>query len=138
MQSAKSKTFSMERLFRALADRTRLRVLNLMGEQELCVCYFVVILGMSQPKVSRHLAYLRNAGVVRSRREGKWMHYRLVQPENEAAVRILKDLLAWMKNDPEMQRDRTRLSTACCAPEQFVVLQGAPRPARFVPVVEME
>ena len=126
----------MEGLFRALADRTRLRVLNLIGGQELCVCYFVEILGMSQPKISRHLAYLRNAGVVHARREGKWMHYRLVQPENEAAVRILNDLRGWMKQDPEMQRDRSRLNKACCAPEQFVTLQAAPRPIPLASLME--
>lgn len=129
----KSKPFNMERLFRALADRTRLRVLNLMGEQELCVCYFVEIFGISQPKVSRHLAYLRNAGLVQSRREGKWMHYRLAPPASSAAARILDETFAWMKNDPEMQKDRARLNTACCAPEQFVALQMAPRPAKFDP-----
>jgi len=123
----------MERLFRALADRTRLRVLNLMGEQELCVCYFVEIFGLSQPKVSRHLAYLRNAGLVQARRQGKWMHYRLASPANSAAARILDETFAWMKNDPEMQSDRARLNTACCAPEQFVALQMAPRPAKFDP-----
>lgn len=132
----KLKPFNMGSLFRALADRTRLRVLNLMGEQELCVCYFVVILGMSQPKVSRHLAYLRKAGIVHSRREGKWMHYRRVKPANDAAVRILDEVFAWMKHDAEMQRDRTRLSTACCAPDQFVALQMAPRPAKFIAGLE--
>ena len=125
----RSKAFSMERFFRALADRTRLRVLNLMGEQELCVCYFVEILGMSQPKVSRHLAYLRNAGIVNARREGKWMHYRMLRPANSAAQRILSNVLAWMRRDPEMQRDRSRLKTACCSPERFVTLQSAPRPS---------
>ena len=125
----RSKAFSMERFFRALADRTRLRVLNLMGEQELCVCYFVEILGMSQPKVSRHLAYLRNAGIVNARREGKWMHYRMLRPANSAAQRILSNVLAWMRRDPEMQRDRSRLNTACCSPERFVTLQSAPRPS---------
>src|SRR5947209_4802944 len=127
----KSKLFSMERLFRALADRTRLRVLNLIGEQELCVCYFVEILGMSQPKISRHLAYLRNAGIVIARRDGKWMHYKFVKPENQAAARILDEVFAGMEHDPAMQRDRARLNTACCAPERFVTLQNAPRPTKL-------
>jgi ArsR family transcriptional regulator len=125
----RTKPFSMERVFRALADRTRLRVLNLIGEQELCVCYFVEILGTGQPKISRHLAYLRNAGLVDARREGKWMHYRIVRPANAAAERILNDVLAWMKRDPEMQRDRALLNTACCSPGRFVTLQSAPRPS---------
>src|SRR5579863_10348558 len=80
---------SLDVLFRALADPTRLRLLNLIADREICVCYFVEILGMSQPKVSRHLAYLRKAGLVRARREGKWMHYRLAVPTSETAARIL-------------------------------------------------
>ena len=62
---------SLDLLFRALADSTRLRLLNLIAEREICVCYFVEILNISQPKVSRHLAYLRRAGIVAARREGK-------------------------------------------------------------------
>ena len=70
----------MERFFQALGDNTRLRLLNLMGDQEICVCYFVEILDQPQPKISRHLAYLRSAGIVAARRDGKWMHYRIVMP----------------------------------------------------------
>src|ERR1700756_1035359 len=68
-------------LFQALGDPTRLRLLNLMASGEVCVCYFVEILDETQPKISRHLAYLRRAGLVTARREGKWMHYRLVTPQ---------------------------------------------------------
>ena len=57
-----SKSSNLAGLFAALADTTRLRLLNLMAGREVCVCYFVEILGQSQPKISRHLAYLRNAG----------------------------------------------------------------------------
>ena len=64
----------METLFLALADKTRLRLLNLMRGDEVCVCYFTEVLGESQPKISRHLAYLRNAKIVSARREGKWMN----------------------------------------------------------------
>jgi DNA-binding transcriptional ArsR family regulator len=64
--------FDLERFFQALGDKTRLRLLNLMGDQEICVCYFVEILGYPQPKISRHLAYLRGAGIIKARREGKW------------------------------------------------------------------
>ena len=69
-----SKPVNMARFFAALADNTRLRLLNLMAGREVCVCHFVEILGQSQPKISRHLAYLRQAGIVSARREGKWMH----------------------------------------------------------------
>ena len=84
-----AKTFDLPRLFAALADRTRLRLLNLMNGREVCVCYFVEILKQSQPKVSRHLAYLRRAGIVRARREGKWMHYRIERPVDGGAAAIL-------------------------------------------------
>jgi ArsR family transcriptional regulator len=117
-----------QHFFRALADRTRLRLLNLMGEKEVCVCYFVAVLKLSQPKISRHLAYLRRAGIVGVRRQGKWMHYRLVVPSNPPAARILKDTLAWLRLDPEMQRDATQLLRACCRRQAFVQLQGAPLP----------
>ena len=75
-----ARSADLANLFAALADRTRLRLLNLINGREVCVCYFVEILKQSQPKVSRHLAYLRKAGVVRTQREGKWMHYRIEQP----------------------------------------------------------
>src|SRR5690349_25079799 len=70
----------LETVLAALADRTRLRLLNLMAGGEVCVCYFVELLDEPQPKISRHLAYLRRAGLVAARRDGKWMHYRLTQP----------------------------------------------------------
>lgn len=129
VMSKASKTFDMELFFRALADKTRLRLLNLMGDDEVCVCFFVEILQVNQPKVSRHLAYLRKAGVVESRREGTWMHYRIVTPPNRDAAKVLSDVRNWLANEREMQRDRKRLVKVCCAPESPVQLVGAPRPA---------
>jgi ArsR family transcriptional regulator, arsenate/arsenite/antimonite-responsive transcriptional repressor len=124
----KSVAVTMERLFAGLAERTRLRLLNLMAEQEVCVCYFVEILDAPQPTISRHLAYLRRTGLVAARREGKWMHYRIAIPENPAARQLLADTLRWLGEDKDMQRDRVRLTRACCAPQKFVRLQGAPAP----------
>ncbi|HEX6624839.1 MAG TPA: metalloregulator ArsR/SmtB family transcription factor [Pyrinomonadaceae bacterium] len=124
-----SKGSQMELLFKALADRTRLRLLNLMGEDEVCVCYFVEVLGTNQPKISRHLAYLRRAGVVSARRDGKWMHYRVVSPSDAHAARVFAEVRAWLREEREMQQDRTRLARICCAPQVPVRLQGAPRPA---------
>ena len=88
----KEKPFPLDLLFRALADRTRLRLLNLIADREICVCYFVEILRISQPKISRHLAYLRRAGIVAARRQGRWMHYRLVSPRDAVASAILRKL----------------------------------------------
>src|ERR1700753_1653057 len=74
------RNFDLAPFFAALSDPTRLRLLNLMNGREVCVCYFVEILKQGQPKISRHLAYLRSAGIVSARREGKWMHYSLDRP----------------------------------------------------------
>jgi ArsR family transcriptional regulator len=99
-----------------------------MGDQEICVCYFVEILEQGQPKISRHLAYLRRAGIVEARREGKWMHYRIVMPPNIGAAEILRQTLSWMGGERSLQADRARLSKACCSPAKFAALQGAPIP----------
>jgi ArsR family transcriptional regulator len=122
--------FDLERFFQALGDRTRLRSLNLMGYQEICVCYFVEILDQPQPKISRHLAYLRSAGIVTARRDGKWMHYRIVMPPHIGAAQILRQTLATLKEEKEMQADRARLNKACCALKTFPALEGAPLPMR--------
>lgn len=126
-----TKFIDMERFFRALADRTRLRLLNLMSNGEICVCFFVEVLGMSQPKISRHLGYLRRAGVVAARREGKWIHYRIVEPPNAHAAQVFDGIRSWLVEDDEMKRDLRRLETVCCAPKIPVQLQGAPRPRAF-------
>lgn len=125
---ARNASFNLEQFFQALGDNTRLRLLNLMGEQEVCVCYFVEILNAPQPKISRHLAYLRKAGIVSARREGKWMHYRIVMPPHIGATQILKQTLASLKEEKSMQTDSARLTKACCAPARYA-LEGAPVPA---------
>jgi ArsR family transcriptional regulator len=124
-----SKPVNLAGLFAALADATRLRLLNLMGGREVCVCYFVEILRQGQPKISRHLAYLRRAGLVAARREGKWMHYRIVAQADEAAASILAAVLASLGSDRQMQADLAKLERACCAPQKLVMPEGAPRPA---------
>jgi ArsR family transcriptional regulator, arsenate/arsenite/antimonite-responsive transcriptional repressor len=122
------KNYDLALLFAALADRIRLRLLNLMDGQEVCVCYFVEILGQSQPKISRHLAYLRRAGIVAARREGKWMHYRIVVPKHASAARILSETLAVLSEDKTMRADRSRLTKACCGAQKLPALDGAPLP----------
>src|SRR5438128_11416761 len=124
-----SKSFDVALLFRALADHTRLRLLNLMGDDEVCVCFLVEALGVTQPKISRHLAYLRRAGIVSARREGQWMHYRVSQPDDPDAARVLRDVMAWLENDQKMRRGRHQLVRVCCAPQLPVRIHGAPRPA---------
>jgi len=126
-----SKSFELAHLFAALADPTRLRLLNLMDGREVCVCYFVEILKQRQPKISRHLAYLRNAGIVSARREGKWMHYTLEWPVDAGARRILDATLISFKANNEMRSDLEKLDKACCEPQRFVTLQGAPIPSPY-------
>ena len=126
--SRTARPFDMVQLFAALADPTRLRLLNLMNGREVCVCYFVEILKQAQPKISRHLAYLRRAGIVGARREGKWMHYRIQRPSDVRAASILNATLNSFATDRAMQADLARLGQACCAPQRFVTLQGAPVP----------
>lgn len=127
----KDKPIPLDQLFRALADPTRLRLINLMSEQEVCVCYFIEVIGAPQPKISRHLAYLRKAGLVSARREGKWMHYRLTIPHDRHAASIVKSTIQVLRQDKEMQRDREHLNRACCGPKSLVQVLGAPAPARI-------
>ncbi len=127
-----NKQYNIELLFKALADRTRLRLINLMGEDEVCVCFFVEVLKTNQPKISRHLAYLRRAGVVSARRDGKWIHYRIVEPPETHAANIFREVRTCLANDPTMQSDRARLEKICCAPQLPVQLKRAPMPASLV------
>jgi ArsR family transcriptional regulator, arsenate/arsenite/antimonite-responsive transcriptional repressor len=115
---------AMERLLQALGDRTRLRILNLMKDEEVCVCFFVGSLEALQPKISRHLAYLRKAGLVSARREGKWMHYSLRVPEDPDAAEVVRSVLAWAERDPEMRKDRMRYKAVCCTPAPLVSLSA--------------
>lgn len=124
----KNESFDVEMFFAALADRTRLRLINLIGDDEVCVCFFVEILRTNQPKISRHLAYLRKAGIVTARREGKWMHYRITAPADERAAGVFRNVRAWLAEDREMQKDRERLTKICCAPQLPAQIKGAPRP----------
>lgn len=118
----------LETFFSALADRTRLRLLNLMRGGEICVCYFVEGMGAPQPTISRHLAYLRRAGLVKTRRDGRWVHYSIETPVDEGLRRILRDTLARLADDPVMASDRERIVRACCAPRAPLSLDGAPIP----------
>ena len=122
---------AMESLLRALSERVRLRLLNLIGDTELCVCFFVQALQLPQPTISRHLGYLRRVNVVAARREGLWMHYRVVKPSDPQVARVLRDVLVWCESQPDMKKDRARLAQACCEPERFVRLENVPLPRQL-------
>ncbi len=106
----------MEELFKACADQTRLRILNMLAcEGEVCVCHLVDVLQTNQPKVSRHLAYLKRVGLVADRKDGLWVHYRLATPLAEHAERLLACLNGCCAEVPEMQRDVVSLQSVRCA-----------------------
>ena len=114
---------ALERLFKALADTTRLRILGLLLAGEVCVCHIHESLRIPQPKASRHLAYLRRAGLVAARKDGLWVHYRLAATRDpvldairEAVVRALGPIDAVRKD-----ADRLYQKTGCCAPAENVV-----------------
>lgn len=100
---------TIDQAFRACADPTRLKLLMLLLDGELCVCDLVRAVRMSQPKVSRHLAYLRRAGLVRARREGQWVYYRLAAPVGEFHRALIACLAACCP---------AGTSTACCPLEE--------------------
>ena len=112
-----------ESFFKMLADRTRMRALMLMqSEDELCVCELTHALKLSQPKISRHLAQLREAGLVRARREGLWMYYRINPALPDWVSAIMKNALAGSEQDKTFRQDHHRLcgmqarpGTSCCA-----------------------
>ena len=120
----------LEAVFRALADKTRLRILALLGNNEVCVCHIHDSLGVPQPTASRHLAYLRRTGLVVARRDGVWMHYQVsksldpvVQHVVNAAVDALGQLPATASDRRQFQRSFGQLYVldspaggACCAP----------------------
>ena len=106
----RSRVLDMETMFLALADRTRLRLLNLMSDEEICVNYFTEALRESQPKVSRHLAYLRNAGLVDTRRHGKWIYYSICRPDDDSLGGVLDAALSALADDAELRSDKARLA----------------------------
>lgn len=97
------------RLFKALSDETRLRILALLGEGELCVCDLMAILDLPQSTVSRHLAYLRNVGLVEDRRQGVWMYYRLTAAEDLLLREFMTALPEQLTATPQGKRDHGSL-----------------------------
>jgi ArsR family transcriptional regulator, arsenate/arsenite/antimonite-responsive transcriptional repressor len=96
-------------VFKALGDETRLRILNLLSEREVCVCEIVDVLRLGQSKVSRHLAALKHAGLVACRRDGMWVFYQLTPPRNDMHRQILDWLVAMRHQIAESRRDLQRL-----------------------------
>ena len=120
----------LENLFNALADKTRLRILALVGNNEVCVCHIHESLGIPQPTVSRHLAYLRRSGLVTARRDGVWMHYRVSSALSPVVHGLITAVVDALHELPATARDRKQFQRAfgqlyvldasaggtCCAP----------------------
>jgi ArsR family transcriptional regulator len=108
----------METLFKALADVTRLRILGLLLTGEVCVCDIHESLKIPQPKASRHLAYLRRAGLVDTRRQGLWIHYRLADTSDPVLGAIADAVRHALTHVQVVQKDAERLQkrTGCCIP----------------------
>jgi ArsR family transcriptional regulator len=120
----------METLFKALADKTRLRILALLGNNEVCVCHIHDSLGLPQPTVSRHLAYLRRSGLVAARRDGVWMHYQLSRSLGPVAKGVVSAAVDALQRLPATSQDRKQFQRSfgqlyvldtpaggnCCAP----------------------
>ena len=106
----------LEGFFKALGDSTRLRILGLLLNGEVCVCDIHDSLKTSQPKVSRHLAHLRAAGLVETRREGVWIHYRLAQLPDPLRATVATAVQHMLSHVDVVQKDAARLqkSTGCC------------------------
>jgi len=106
-------------MFRAFSDRTRLRILHMLREGELCVCDLVEVIGVPQPKVSRHLAYLRKAGLVLARKQGLWSYYKLAPARDQFHQKLLDCLASCFGSVPELAKDAAALravnsSRTCC------------------------
>ena len=115
-------SFNAELFFSALADKTRLRLLNLMRDGEVCVCFFAETLGTNNPKISRHLSYLKRANLVTGRREGKWMHYRLNEPTDSTARDVFDAAMKMIEVDTQMKADKQRLFEFCCSVDRPVAI----------------
>ena len=117
------------RLFKALSDETRLRILRLLLNGELCICELMEVLELPQSNVSRHMAYLKNAGLVDDRREAVWVYYSLIEPRNKVHACQMKCLAECFDDYEILKRDEARL-------EEFKIRGSCASPRGRSEVVE--
>lgn len=115
-----------EAVMKAAGDGTRARILKMLQAGELCVCQIMAVLGMSSSTVSKHLAILKMAGLVRDRRESRWVYYSLESRErNPYALRIVQMLQDWLDEDPDVIADREKLKVILATPlDQMCIQDG--------------
>lgn len=117
-ESAPSTLLASARLLKAFSDPVRMRLISLLAGQEVCVCHLHAALNVPQPTASRHLAYLRKAGVVTGRKDGLWVHYRLSDATCELHRALLDAVGPTLAEIETMKADRERLARlACCSPD---------------------
>jgi ArsR family transcriptional regulator, arsenate/arsenite/antimonite-responsive transcriptional repressor len=118
----------METVFKALADSTRLRILGLLLAGEVCVCHIHEALRIPQPKASRHLAYLRRAGLVTARRAGTWMHYQLADLPDPVVSTVQQSVTHALQHQAIIRKDLERLqkATGCCVTPIETALSARP------------
>jgi ArsR family transcriptional regulator, arsenate/arsenite/antimonite-responsive transcriptional repressor len=102
-----------ESVMKAVGDPTRVRILKILEGGEMCVCQVIAILSLGQSTVSKHLFLLRAAGLIKDRRDRKWVHYSLDRgSDSPYATRMLRNLQGWLNDDPVVAKDRERAAMA--------------------------
>ncbi len=120
-----------EMVMKSVADPTRVRILKLLEGGEMCVCQVIAVMEFNQSTISKHLFLLKTAGLVKERREGKWVHYSLDGSGGSPyARRMLKVLKNWLNDDPVVERDRKREAIARDLGPMEICERGMTLPAR--------
>ncbi|MBZ0255693.1 metalloregulator ArsR/SmtB family transcription factor [bacterium] len=96
-------------ILKALADENRVRILMALRNGELCACQIIELLGLAPSTVSKHLSILKNAGLVESRKDGRWMYFELADDESARAAEAVQFIFANIKSDKQIQFDKKRL-----------------------------
>lgn len=116
------------RVMKALSDPGRIMILKLLGARELCACEIIGALGLAQPTISRHMRILADAGLVRARKAGPWVHYRVAEtPASPYARAMLERLAGWLEDDPEVLAQRAKVDAGVGTPAGNRACAVAPR-----------
>ena len=120
-----------ESVLKAAADPTRVRILKILEGGEMCVCQVIAILSLGQSTVSKHLFLLRAAGLIKDRRDRKWVHYALDRgSDSPYAARMLRNLRGWLNDDPVIAKDRARAAIARAIGPMAICERNMTLPAR--------
>jgi len=120
-----------EDVMKAVADPTRVRILKILEGGELCVCQIIAVIALGQSTISKHLFLLRAAGLIKDRKDKKWVHYTLDgKSGNPFAGEMLRTLRKWLDDDPVVARDRERTELARNAGPAAICESGMSLPGR--------